>query len=88
MLLGERAGLAQEQRQRVGVADGIAGEQHHVPLDPVAGERAPVGAEEVLRVAAELEEGERVAAVLRGRARRRGCAVGGSTGGESGRKTR
>ena len=46
-----------------GVADRVAGEQHHVPLDPVADERAPVGAEEVLRVAAELEERERVAAV-------------------------
>jgi hypothetical protein len=59
----EAAGLAQEERQRAGVADRIAGEQHHVPLDPVADERAPVGGEEVLRVAAELEERERVAAV-------------------------
>ena len=44
-------------------ADGVAGAQHHAALDAVAEERRPVVGEEVLLVAPELEEGERVVAV-------------------------
>ena len=44
-------------------AHGIAGEQQHSVLDPVADERPLVLAEEVLLVGAKLEEGQRVRAV-------------------------
>jgi hypothetical protein len=49
--LAKRRALARRDRQS----------EHHTVLDPVAEERAPVGAEEVLLVAAELEVRERVA---------------------------
>jgi hypothetical protein len=60
---GEAARLPEQVGDRGGVADGVAGDQEHVALDPVCEEGLPVGAEQVLGVLAELEESERVAAV-------------------------
>ena len=48
---------------RLARADRVAGDEQDAGLDPVAEEGAPVGAEEVVLVAAELEVRERVGAV-------------------------
>ncbi len=63
MPLREDDRLADEFACRLTPADGVAGDQEDVVLDPVAEKGVPVGREEVTSVAAQLEEGERVAAV-------------------------
>src|SRR6266576_5233624 len=60
---GKAHSLADDSGKRSALADGIARAEHHAVLDPVAEKRTPVGAEEVLLVAAELEVRERVAPV-------------------------
>ena len=55
--------LVEQRRQRGARADGITGTEHHPALDAIAEERRAVVGEEVLLVAAELEERERVVAV-------------------------
>src|SRR5947209_9696740 len=61
--LSECLQLFEQRREGARRTDRIAGEQEHAVLDPVADERLLVGAEEVLLVAAQLEERQRVGAV-------------------------
>src|SRR5207302_1070118 len=61
--LGEAAQLPEQPRDRLVRSDRITGDEEDARLDAVAEERLPVGAEEVVLVAAELEVGERVGAV-------------------------
>ena len=61
--LGEEAELAQQRRNRLVGADGVARDEEHARLDAVAEEGPSVRAEQVVLVAAELEVGERVVAV-------------------------
>ena len=61
--LGEDAELAEQARDGVVGADGVARDKQDARLDAVAEEGAAVGAEEVVLVPAELEIGERVGPV-------------------------
>ena len=61
--LRERGGLVEQRRHRGRRPDGIAGAQHHPTFDAVPEERRAVVGEEVVLIAAELEERERVVAV-------------------------
>ena len=61
--LRERGRLLEEGRHRRRRAHRVAGAQHHPSLDAVAEERGPVVREQVLLVAPQLEERQRVVAV-------------------------
>src|SRR6185295_14671175 len=61
--LGKKAQLAEQARNRVVGADGVAGDEQDAGLHSVPEERAPVGAEQIVLVAAELEVRERVGPV-------------------------
>ena len=60
---GEDGELGEQIRDRPGFADGVAGDDEDAAFDPVAEERLPVVAEQVVLVVAQLEVRERVAAV-------------------------
>ena len=61
--LGEDAQLSEQARNRLVRPDRVPGDEQDAGLDAVAQERAPVGVEEVVLVAAELEVGKRVRTV-------------------------
>ena len=88
--LGEGGGLVEERGHGSTRPDGIAGTEHHPTFDAIPEERCTVVGEEVLLVAAELEECERVVAMPTNELLRRPGGTSGSgsaRGAATGRNT-
>ena len=90
-LLGEPHHDRDQALDGLALTDRIAGDDQHTALDPVAEKGRPLGVEQVVLVLAQLEERERVVAVLAhelGAAAWRSSESGRSLGAARGRKSR